>query len=72
MGQKRPLTEKEIKYAIQHLSVFSDDEDVESFSSESSDNYEPESKADNSITRLVMLKKTKRTNLQQTKLIPGK
>ena len=44
MNQKRPLTE--LEYAIQHLSDFSDDEDVERFSSVSSDNYEPESEAD--------------------------
>ena len=40
MDQKRPLTEKE------HLSDFSDDKDVEPFSSGSSDNYEPEIKED--------------------------
>ena len=40
------MTEKELEYAIQHLSDFSDDEDVEPFSSGSSDNYKPESKAD--------------------------
>ena len=46
MDQKWPLTEKELEYAIQHLSDFSDDEDVKPFSSESSDTYEPESKGD--------------------------
>ena len=38
--------EKKLQYAIQHLSDFSDDEDVEPFSSGSSDNYEPESEPD--------------------------
>ena len=46
MDQKRPLTEKELEYAIQHLSDFWDDEDGKSFSSGSSDNYEPQSEAD--------------------------
>ena len=46
MDQKRSLTEKELEYAIQHLSDFLKDEDVEPFSSGSSDNYEPETEAD--------------------------
>ena len=51
MNQKRPLMEKKLEYAIQHLSDFSDYEDVEPFSSGLSDNYELESEA-NSKSKL--------------------
>ena len=81
MDQKRPLTEKE------HLSDFSDDKDVEPFSSGSSDNYERENEADSeselandlsfqnssvSTDNEVSNVEENQTNLQQTKLIPKK
>ena len=86
MDQKWPLTEKKLEYAIQHFSDFSDNENVEPFSSGSSDNYEPKSEADSESELENDLsfqnfsvssdndvsEESKRMNLQQTKLIPGK